>query len=84
MDFTTDFAPYVGLAFILYALRQTKTVPNTYIPIAAILLGVPFSFWENGGFTPEAFVQGLQYALLGIGTVAGIKYFLERKREEQL
>ncbi|AAU85104.1 holin [Bacillus phage BCASJ1c] len=83
MDFTTEFAPYVGLAVILYAIRQTGAIPNAYIPITAILLGVPFSFWEHGGVSPEALVTGLQYALLGVGTVAGIKYFLETKKERK-
>lgn len=78
MDFMNDFAPYVGLAVILYAIRQTGQVSNKYIPIVAIALGVPFAFWEQG-VSPESFVHGLQYALLGVGTVAGIKYFLERK-----
>ncbi len=48
MDFMNDFAPYVGLAVILYAIRETGQVSNKYIPIVAILLGVPFAFWEQG------------------------------------
>lgn len=81
MDFVNEFAPYIGLAVILYAIRQTKTLPNAYVPTVAIVLGVSFSFWESGTITPEAFITGLQYALLGVGSVAGIKYFLQIKAE---
>ena len=81
MDFMTEFAPYVGLAVILYAIRQTQTIDNKYIPLVAIALGVPFAFWEQG-VSPESFVDGLQYALLGVGTVAGIKYFIEQRGDK--
>ncbi|MFG6494909.1 phage holin family protein [Fictibacillus sp. UD] len=79
MDFMTDFAPYVGLAVVLYAIRQTERFSNQYIPIVAVVLGVLYAFWEAGGATPEATLVGLKYALLGIGTVAGIKYSIENK-----
>lgn len=78
MDFLTEFTPYAGLAVVLYAIRQTKRVSNRFIPIIAVILGVAFAFWQKG-VTPSATIDGLQYALLGIGTVAGIKYFLEKK-----
>lgn len=81
MDFMTGFTPYAGLALVLYAIRQTDRVPNRFIPILAIVLGVAFSFWQNG-ITPQSTVTGLHYALLGIGTVAGIKYFLEKKETQ--
>lgn len=77
MDFFNDFVPYVGLAVILYAIRQLD-VPNKYIPLMAIVLSVPYAFWEQG-INPESFIDGLQYALLAVGTVAGIKYFLEQQ-----
>lgn len=79
MEFLTDFGPYVGLAVILYAIRQTNKLPNAYVPTVAIVLGILFAFWEARAFTPAAFLTGLQYALLGIGTVAGIKYYLEKQ-----
>lgn len=79
MDFTTEFAPYIGLAVVLYAIRETRMIPNALIPVVAILLGTSFSFWEHGGVTPDALINGLQYALLGVGSVATIKYFLEKK-----
>lgn len=81
MDFITNFTPYAGLAVLLYAMRQTKNVPNRYIPIIAVILGVAFSYWQQG-ISPGATVEGLKYALLGIGTVAGVKYFLEKKVED--
>ncbi|MBY6037627.1 phage holin family protein [Fictibacillus nanhaiensis] len=74
-----NFTPYVGLAVILYAIRQTERVSNRYIPIVAIVLGVLYSFWDAGAVTPAAFLDGLRYALLGIGTVAGVKYFIDSK-----
>jgi hypothetical protein len=77
-----DFTPYVALAVILYAIRQTKKVPNAYIPSVAIVLGVLYSFWEAGKVNPTAFINGIQYALYGIGTVASIKYFLQTKKEQ--
>jgi hypothetical protein len=81
MDFLNDFAPYIGLAVILYAIRQTNKLPNKYIPTVAIVLGVLYAFWEAWAFTPAAFLTGLQYALLGVGTVAGIKYYLEKQNQ---
>ena len=79
MSILTTFTPYVGLAVILYALRQTDRVSNRYIPIAAIILGVLYAFWQDGKASPDGLLVGLQYALYGIGTVASIKYFLNAK-----
>ena len=78
-ELITNFSPYVGLAVILYAIRQTERVSNKYIPIVAIVLGVLYSFWESGGASPGATLEGLKYALLGIGTVAGVKYSIENQ-----
>lgn len=82
MDIISDFAPYVGLAVILYAIRQTERFSNKYIPIAAVVLGVLYAFWEAGAATPEATLVGLKYALLGIGTVAGVKYSIENNTKK--
>ncbi|WNB91121.1 phage holin family protein [Bacillus sp. NEB1478] len=76
MSLLTTFTPYVGLAVILYAIRQTNRVSNRYIPIIAVVLGVLYAFWQDGKFTPGGLLVGLQYALYGIGTVASIKYFI--------
>ncbi|MBN8233770.1 hypothetical protein JF544_00860 [Halobacillus kuroshimensis] len=81
MEIMMDFTPYIGLAVVLYAIRQTRRVSNRFIPIIAVLLGIGFSLWENG-LNPDAVITGLKYALLGIGTVAGIKYFLEKKEKD--
>lgn len=78
MDFTGDFLPYLGLAVVLYAIRQTGHLPNKYVPLVAIVLAVPYAFWEQG-VSPASFLNGLQYALLGVGAVASIKYFLEQQ-----
>lgn len=77
-----DFTPYVALAVILYALRQTKKIPNAYIPIVAIVLGLLYAFWEAGKIDPPTFLIGIKYALYGIGTVASIKYFVQTKAEK--
>ncbi|MDN4525309.1 phage holin family protein [Fictibacillus fluitans] len=81
-DFTSDFVPYVALAVILFAIRETNKVSNKWIPLLAVFLGVLYAFWETG-VKPEAFVQGCKYALLGIGTVAGIKYFLASREDNK-
>lgn len=82
VDFGGQFAAYMGVAVVLFAIREMKKVPNIYIPLIAIFLGIVFAFWEHGNFEFETFLTGLQYALMGIGTVAGVKYFLDTKAEE--
>lgn len=78
-----EYTAYVGLAIILYAVRQATGLSNKYIPAVAIVLGVAFSILESGSFSFEVMMTGLQYALLGVGSVAGIKYALERKGENK-
>jgi len=73
-----EFTAYVALAVLLYAIRQATNLSNRYIPIVAVLLGVAFSIFENNAFSFEVMVNGLQYALYGIGSVAAIKYALEK------
>jgi Phage holin family Hol44, in holin superfamily V len=77
MDFTTEFLPYLALAVILWSIRETKKVSNTWIPLIAVVLGVLYASWEAGGISPKSFINGCQYALLGVGSVAAVKYFLE-------
>jgi len=73
-----EFTAYVALAVLLYAIRQATNLSNRYIPIVAVVLGVAFSIFENNAFSFEVMVNGLQYALYGIGSVAAIKYALEK------
>lgn len=77
-----EFTAYVGLAVILYAIRQATGINNKHIPLIAILLGVAFSFFESGFFNSTVLLQGLQYALYGVGSVAGIKYLLEKSGDK--
>ncbi|MGM0807621.1 MAG: hypothetical protein ACQET8_23220 [Bacillota bacterium] len=77
MDFITEFVPYLALAVILWALRETKKVSNKWIPLIGVVLGIIYASWEVGGFTPKSFLNGCQYGILGVGSVAAIKYFLE-------
>jgi hypothetical protein len=74
-----EFAAYIALAFILYAIREASGISNKNIPIIAILLGITFSVYEMGNFEFKTIMTGIQYALLGVGTVAGYKYLQEKK-----
>lgn len=80
--FSIEFTAYVALAVLIYAIRQATGVSNKFIPAIAIILGVGFSIFENNAFSFEVLVNGLQYALYGIGSVAGIKYALEKVEGE--
>lgn len=73
-----EFTAYVALAVLLYAIRQAANIPNRYIPIVAVVLGVAFSTFENHVFSFDVLIAGLKYALYGIGSVAAIKYALEK------
>jgi hypothetical protein len=72
----------VALAVLLYAIRQATNLSNRYIPIVAVVLGVAFSIFEASAFSFEVLVNGLKYALYGIGSVAAIKYALEKTTEK--
>jgi hypothetical protein len=73
-----EFTAYVALAVLLYAIRQATNLSNRYIPIVAVVLGVAFAIFESNAFSFDVLVNGLQYALYGIGSVAGVKYALEK------
>jgi hypothetical protein len=73
-----EFTAYVALAVLLYAIREATNIPNRYIPIVAVVLGVAFSVLESGAFSFAILIKGLQYALYGVGSVATIKYALEK------
>lgn len=73
-----EFTAYVALAVLLYAIRQAANIPNRYIPLVAVILGVAFSTFESRAFSFDVLIAGLKYALYGIGSVAAIKYALEK------
>ena len=77
--FVLDFTAYLALAVLLYAIRQATNISNKYIPLIAVILGVAFSIFENNTFSFVELIQGLQYGLYGIGSVAAIKYALEKR-----
>lgn len=77
-----EFTAYVALAVLLYAIRQATNIPNRYIPLVAVILGVAFSTFENHVFSFDVLIAGLKYALYGIGSVATIKYVLEKVEGE--
>jgi hypothetical protein len=76
--FSIEFTAYVAFAFLLYAIREATNIPNRFIPIVAAVLGVAFSILESSAFSFDVLINGLRYALYGIGTVATIKYALEK------
>jgi hypothetical protein len=75
---TLDFGAYVALAFILYVIRESGKVPNSLIPVVGLFLGLAFAFFEFRNFDFDVMLEGIKYAMLGVGTVAGIKYAQER------
>lgn len=77
-----EFTAYVGLAVLLYAIRQATGLSNKYIPIVAIVLGVTFSTFESGSFSSDVLLEGLKYALYGVGSVAAIKYAIEKGEDQ--
>jgi hypothetical protein len=77
-----EFTAYVALAVLLYAIREATNIPNRFIPIVAVVLGVAFSIFENNAFSFDVLVNGLQYALYGVGSVATIKYVLEKGEDK--
>jgi hypothetical protein len=78
-----EFTAYVALAVLLYAFREATNIPNRYIPIVAVVLGVAFAAFESSAFTFDVFIEGIKYALYGIGSVAGVKYALEKGEERK-
>jgi hypothetical protein len=77
-----EFTAYVALAVLLYAIRQATNLSNRYIPIVAVILGVAFAAFESNAFSFDVLVNGLQYALYGVGSVATIKYVLEKGEDK--
>jgi hypothetical protein len=80
--FSIEFTVYVAFAFLLYAIREATNISNRYIPIVAVALGVAFSILESSAFSFDVLINGLRYALYGIGTVATIKYALEKGEDK--
>jgi hypothetical protein len=74
-----DFGAYVALAFILYVIRESGRVPNSLIPVVGLFLGLGFAFFEFLHFDFKVMLEGIKYAMLGVGTVAGIKYAQEKR-----
>ncbi|MFP5109625.1 holin [Neobacillus sp. C211] len=75
------FTVYMGMAFVLYAIRETEIVPIRFLPLVSIVIGLLYScLVEFQKFDEESVVAGIRLALLGIGSVATIKYFLDGDR----
>jgi ABC-type uncharacterized transport system permease subunit len=77
------FTAYIGMAFVLYAIRETQYVSTRFLPLVAIILGLLYScLVEYQKFDEESVVAGIRLALLGIGAVATVKYVLENPKNE--
>jgi prepilin signal peptidase PulO-like enzyme (type II secretory pathway) len=83
MDFSTEFVPYIALAAVLFAIRETKKIDNKWLPLVGIVIGVLYAFWESGNFSSHTFLNGCQYGILGVGSVAAVKYFLEKSNKKR-
>lgn len=81
--FSIEFTAYVALAVSLYAVREATSIPNRFIPLVALFLGVLFATFESYAFNFHVFTEGIKYGAYGVATVASIKYLLERKINEQ-
>lgn len=78
-----QFTAYVALAVVLYAIRQATGISNRYIPLIAIVLGIIFAIFEKRAFDFTIMLTGIQYALYGVGTVATIKYVLDKQNRKR-
>jgi hypothetical protein len=78
----SKFTAYLGLAFILYALREATGISNRYIPVVAIALGIGYAVLSAGTFNSDVLLDGLQNALLGVGSVAVIKYAVNKTQDK--
>lgn len=77
------FTAYIGLAFVLYAIRQTEYVSNRFMPIIAIVLGLLYSiFVEYQVFDERSVIAGLRLGLLGVGSIATVKYFVDNPSKD--
>ncbi|MFC7370385.1 hypothetical protein ACFQPF_01695 [Fictibacillus iocasae] len=73
-----SFAAYAVLSALIAAIRETERIPNKYIPLTAILLGVLYAWFDEKLLTSETLLHGVQYALYATGSVAGYKYFTQK------
>jgi len=73
-----EYTAYVALAVVLYAIRQATGISNRYVPLTAVVLGISFAMLEFNTFNFQVLMEGIRYALYGIGTVATIKYIFTK------
>ncbi|TPF17909.1 phage holin family protein [Priestia megaterium] len=78
---SANFASYVIVALFVYAIRQATSIPNKYIPLLSIAIGIALAILELKGFNYEVLKTGVQNALWAIGTVAGLKYAQESRKK---
>jgi hypothetical protein len=69
-----EFTAFVGLAFVLYAIRRATNISKKYLPVIAVFLGVAFASFEAQGFNFDILMTGLKYALYSVGIVMGAKF----------
>lgn len=72
-------AAYLCIAFLLYAIREASKISNRYIPLAGAALGLLFAVVEHNTFNYAVLIHGIGIGLLGVGSVATIKYSMTKK-----
>jgi hypothetical protein len=73
---TAEFTVFIALTLVLYAVREATGISNRFIPLVGLVLGILFSWFENGLINFDTLLTGIQYALYAIGSVASMKYFV--------
>ncbi|MFC4323486.1 hypothetical protein [Litchfieldia salsa] len=74
-----EYTAYVALAVLLFAIRQATGISNRYIPLTGVILGIAFAMLKHETFNYDVLLEGIRYALYGVGTVATIKYTFVKK-----
>ena len=76
----------IAVYAVCIALHAISFIPNKYLPIIAILLGVIFNAWYTWSFTFPVFVGGLASGLCAVGIDQGkdmiINIFKEVRKDE--
>jgi hypothetical protein len=73
-----SFAAYAVLSALIAAIRETEKIPNRYIPVTAIILGILYAYIDEKALNSQTLLHGVQYALYATGSVAGFKYFTQK------
>jgi len=81
--FSLQFGIYVAIAFVLYAIRRALKLPKRYLPLLAIVLGMIFSWIQEGHLNYHSILRGIQYALYGVGSIETIRTTFAKNKEKE-